>query len=44
MVRMAKSWNRTENKIIKPSFLIVMALDLLRPLFTAPQIAIRSAA
>jgi predicted nucleotidyltransferase len=34
MVRMAKSWNRTKNKIIKPSFLIeVMALDLLRPPF-----------
>jgi hypothetical protein len=34
MVRMAKSWNRTKDKIIKPSFLIeVMALDLLRPPF-----------
>jgi hypothetical protein len=34
MVRMAKSWNRTKNKIIKPSFLIeVMALDILRPPF-----------
>jgi len=34
MVRMAKSWNRTKNKVIKPSFLIeVMALNLLRPPF-----------
>jgi hypothetical protein len=34
MVRMAKSWNRTKNKIIKPSFLIeVMALQVLRPPF-----------
>ena len=34
MVRMAKSWNRTKNKPIKPSFLIeVMALDILRPPF-----------
>jgi hypothetical protein len=34
MVRMAKSWNRTKNKIIKPSFLIdIMALDILRPPF-----------
>jgi hypothetical protein len=34
MVRMAKSWNRTKNKIIKPSFLIeVMALEVLRPPF-----------
>ena len=34
MVRMAKSWNRTENTIIKPSFLIdIMALDILRPPF-----------
>jgi hypothetical protein len=34
MVRMAKSWNRTKDRIIKPSFLIeVMALDLLRPPF-----------
>jgi hypothetical protein len=34
MVRMAKSWNRNKNKIIKPSFLIeVMALDILRPPF-----------
>ena len=31
MVRMAKSWNRTKNKVIKPSFLIeVIALELLR--------------
>jgi len=34
MVRMAKSWNRTRNKPVKPSFLIeVMALDILRPPF-----------
>jgi Second Messenger Oligonucleotide or Dinucleotide Synthetase domain len=34
MVRMAKSWNRTKDKIIKPSFLIeVMALQVLRPPF-----------
>jgi SMODS domain-containing protein len=34
MVRMAKSWNRTKDKIIKPSFLIeVMALEVLRPPF-----------
>jgi hypothetical protein len=34
MVRMAKSWNRTKNKVIKPSFLIeVMALQVLRPPF-----------
>lgn len=34
MVRMAKSWNRTAGKIIKPSFLIeVMALEILRPPF-----------
>jgi hypothetical protein len=34
MVRMAKSWNRTKEKIIKPSFLIeVMALQVLRPPF-----------
>jgi hypothetical protein len=34
VVRMAKSWNRTKNKVIKPSFLIeVMALSLLRPPF-----------
>ncbi|MGO9061258.1 MAG: CBASS oligonucleotide cyclase [Candidatus Binataceae bacterium] len=34
MVRMAKSWNRTKNKPVKPSFLIeVMALDILRPPF-----------
>jgi hypothetical protein len=34
MVRMAKRWNRTKNKIIKPSFLIeVMALQVLRPPF-----------
>jgi hypothetical protein len=34
MVRMAKSWNRTKDKIIKPSFLIeVMALRILRPPF-----------
>lgn len=34
MVRMAKSWNRTQNKMIKPSFLIeVMALEILRPPF-----------
>ena len=32
MVRMAKSWNRIKDKIIKPSFLIeVMALQVLRP-------------
>lgn len=34
MVRMAKSWNRTKNKVIKPAFLIeVMALQVLRPPF-----------
>lgn len=34
MVRMAKSWNRTKDKPVKPSFLIeVMALDVLRPPF-----------
>jgi hypothetical protein len=34
MVRMAKSWNRTKNKVVKPSFLIeVMALQVLRPPF-----------
>jgi Second Messenger Oligonucleotide or Dinucleotide Synthetase domain len=34
MVRMAKSWNRAKNRIIKLSFLIeVMALDILRPPF-----------
>jgi hypothetical protein len=34
MVRMAKSWNRTKDEIIKPSFLIeVMALQVLRPPF-----------
>lgn len=34
MVRMAKSWNRTKNDVIKPSFLIeVMALKVLRPPF-----------
>ena len=34
MVRMAKSWNRTSDKPIRPSFLIeVMALDILRPPF-----------
>jgi hypothetical protein len=34
LVRMAKSWNRTKNKIVKPSFLIeVMALEVLRPPF-----------
>jgi Second Messenger Oligonucleotide or Dinucleotide Synthetase domain len=34
MVRMAKSWNRTKDKIVKPSFLIeVMALQVLRPPF-----------
>jgi hypothetical protein len=34
MVRMAKSWNRTKDKIIKPPFLIeVMALQVLRPPF-----------
>jgi Second Messenger Oligonucleotide or Dinucleotide Synthetase domain len=34
MVRMAKSWNRTKDKIIKPAFLIeVMALQVLRPPF-----------
>jgi hypothetical protein len=34
MVRMAKSWNRTKDRIIKPSFLIeVMALQVLRPPF-----------
>lgn len=34
MVRMAKSWNRTKNKPITPSFLIeVMAIDILRPPF-----------
>jgi len=34
MVRMAKSWNRTKDNPVKPSFLIeVMALDVLRPPF-----------
>ncbi len=34
MVRMAKSWNRHNDKPVKPSFLIeVMALELLRPPF-----------
>jgi Second Messenger Oligonucleotide or Dinucleotide Synthetase domain len=34
MVRMAKSWNRANNSIVKPSFLIeVMGLDVLRPPF-----------
>lgn len=34
MVRMAKSWNRTKDKPIKPSFLIeVMCLEILRPPF-----------
>jgi SMODS domain-containing protein len=34
VVRMAKSWNRTKNIVIKPSFLIeVIALDALRPPF-----------
>jgi hypothetical protein len=34
MVRMAKSWNRTKDKIVKPSFFIeVMALQVLRPPF-----------
>jgi len=34
MVRMAKSWNRTKNKVVRPSFLIeVMALDVLRAPF-----------
>jgi hypothetical protein len=34
MVRMAKSWNRTQKRGIKPSFLIeVMALSVLRPPF-----------
>jgi hypothetical protein len=34
MVRMAKSWNRNKDKVIKPSFLIeVMALQVLRPPF-----------
>ena len=34
MVRMTKSWNRTKDRIIKPSFLIeVMALEVLRPPF-----------
>ena len=34
MVRMAKSWNRTKDKPVKPSFLIeVMALEVLRPPF-----------
>ncbi len=34
MVRMAKSWNRTNNKVVNPSFLIeVMALAVLRPPF-----------
>lgn len=32
LVRMAKMWNRTHEKVVKPSFLIeVMALDLLVP-------------
>jgi hypothetical protein len=36
MVRMAKSWNRTKDKPVQPSFLIeVMALDVLRPPFGA---------
>jgi len=34
MVRMTKSWNRTKDKPVKPSFLIeVMALEILRPPF-----------
>ena len=34
MVRMAKSWNCTKDRVIKPSFLIeVMALKVLRPPF-----------
>jgi hypothetical protein len=34
MVRMAKRWNETKNKPVKPSFLFeVMALDILRPPF-----------
>lgn len=34
MVRMAKSWNRTKEKPVKPSFLIeVMAIRVLRPPF-----------
>ncbi len=34
MVRMAKSWNRTKDKPIRPSFLIeVMAIEVLRPPF-----------
>jgi hypothetical protein len=34
MVRMAKRWNETKNKPIKPSFLFeVMALEILRPPF-----------
>lgn len=34
MVRMAKRWNQTKNKPVKPSFLLeVMALEILRPPF-----------
>jgi len=34
MVRMAKRWNQTKNKAVKPSFLLeVMALEILRPPF-----------
>ncbi len=34
MVRMAKSWNRTKDKPVNPSFLLeVMALEILRPPF-----------
>jgi hypothetical protein len=34
MVRMAKSWNRANDKPVRPSFLLeVMALDILRPPF-----------